>query len=642
MIAGLKHCLWIALGLVALASDVYAPATAQDPRPAPAVTIVKDGKARLPIFVGSETEPAHELRKYLGQISGADFTIEKPKEKAAGIYVGMAADFPALAIGLPADLGDEGFILKTDGTSVFLLANNGPGVQHAVTAFLHRLGCRWFFPGKTWEVVPRLPGNVVVRLDERQSPSFPVARRFSYGFGAFPPCAHDFKEWCRHNHMGGASEVHVNHSWFGLDPARQFKDHPEWFALVNGKRTPAKPCYSHPDVIKQGIDHALSKAAAGERMVSLSPPDGLSFCECERCRAAARGGKTFQKHLTTFANRPDGTVVSITSENLFHFVNEVAGAVAAKYPKMRIGCMAYSAYSHPPSFPLHPNVFLQVTTAYRRTDLTLPEQMTAFNKKGCQGGIRDYFSVYQWDWDAAPPADRLSPAKLPETFQAYRKLGVVSLNAEASNNWAPRGLSYYLISQLLWDVNVDTRAVMHDFFDKAFGPAAAPMKRFYTHWHGAAGIGDEAAKDEAADKKAKGLTSEKLTTLFVDLDEAARLAKADAPCLARVDHLRMYLHYLVLRENTQKSLKTKNDKAMLDAVRTETIFGGRLTYTNMIHSRPLLGKAFLRRFKPFEKLLAKVPEASTAGKGWRAIGQPPSHEELERFWAEDRLTLMIK
>ena len=66
-------------------------------------------------------------------------------------------------------------------------------------------------------------------------------------------------------------------------------------------------------------------------MASLSPPDGLGYCECERCRAVAQGGKTFQKHGTTFATRPDGVEVSITSETLFGFVNQVATAVAAKF-----------------------------------------------------------------------------------------------------------------------------------------------------------------------------------------------------------------------------------------------------------------------------------------------------------------------
>jgi hypothetical protein len=55
--------------------------------------------------------------------------------------------------------------------------------------------------------------------------------------------------------------------------------------------------------------------------------------------------------------------------------------------------------------------------------------------------------------------------------------------------------------------------------------------------------------------------------------------------------------------------------------------------------RPLLGKAFDRRFKKFEALLQAVPESQTANKGWRAIGAPPTHAEVEASWEDDRTTL---
>ena len=37
--------------------------------------------------------------------------------------------------------------------------------------------------------------------------------------------------------------------------------------------------------------------------------------------------------------------------------------------------------------------------AFRRTPLSLAEQLDAFHRIGVRSGIRGYFSVYQWDWD---------------------------------------------------------------------------------------------------------------------------------------------------------------------------------------------------------------------------------------------------
>jgi hypothetical protein len=605
------------------------------------VTLVREGKAAMTLFAGSAAGPVEDLRRTLKEISGADLVPTKAEPGAAGLYVGLASDFPGASLEKADELGPEGFVLRTDGKSLFLLGREAAGVHHAVSSFLHRLGCRWFFPGKTWEVIPRL-ATIRGSWNERQVPSFGTERLIWHGFGDYRPCHDDFKEWERHNRMGGALPVSIGHTWHGLNPDKDFKEHPEWFALVAGQRKASKPCYSHPDVLRRAIDHALKEAASGKTMISMSPPDGLGYCECDKCAAVFQGGTPFQTHGTTFAKRPDGVIVNITSETLFRMVSDVAQAVAEKHPKTLVGCYAYSAYSHPPSFKLHPNVFLQTTTAYRRTPLTLEEQLKAFGEKTSQVGIREYFSVYQWDWDGPHPGP-LEPAKLQKSLRLYRENNGTSVNAEASNNWGPRGLGYYVASRLLWDVNADVRAIVRDFYEKAFGPAAAPMERYYARWYGSSVAMQEAAPaQEEGEKKPSSVTAEDLRAAFRDLDEAAALVKDLAGPRERVDHLRMYAHYLHLRRRVEDADKGRDEKAILEAVRAETVFGGRLTRTNMIHSRALLGKAFLRRFKKFEKILSSVPEAQHEGKGWRQVGDPPGREELDRLWAEDKAGMKIQ
>ncbi len=612
---------------------------------APAVVVADAGQPRLTIVARGVKDGVDELQKILRRMSGAEFKIAAEPDKAGSLFVGLAADFPDLKVDKPDELGDEGFLLKTDGTHLRLVGNKPLGVQHAIATFLLKLGCRWFFPGAVWEVIPQRK-TIEVRFNERQVPSFSLGRHIHYGFGAFGPCARDLEEWNRHNRMGGPIPVGMGHTWFGLDHVKDFAAHPEWFALVDGKRKASKPCYSHPDVIKQGIRHALDKAAGGAKLVSLSPPDGLGYCECERCRAVCRGGKTYEKHLSTFARRPDGVEVSVASETVFGFVNAVAEAVAAKYADTYVGCMAYSAYAHPPSFKLNPRVLVQVTTAYRRTDLTLEQHLSTLRERGCQADLREYFSVYQWDWDAKPPEGRLAPAKMLPAFRSYHENGVRCINAESSNNWAPRGLSYYLASCVMWDTKCDVESLLRDFYTAAFGPAADALKSFYRHWYGAALDSAQAPDSETGERAEALVPRDKLRELFKDLDTAARLTKDHRDYQARVDHLRMYVHYLVLRQQTTDAGAGKNldanKEAILRAIRAETEFAGRLTFTNMIHSRPVLGKAFLRRFKKFEALLKDVPEARKENAGWRALGKPPTHAELEDLWAADRALLGIK
>ena len=676
---------WAALASV-LISMIGALAMGQSATPSgTSVSLAKGGKALLPIFSAAQ-EPATELQSYLKRITGADFEIRGLEGAAknpgsAGIYVGLASEFPGLKLDKVGSLGDEGFILRSDGKSVYLIADKPLGVQRAVTTALQKMGCRWFFPGQTWEVIPSTP-ELSVAFDEVQKPSFTTQRTVFIGFGTYPRQGKEMDEWNRHNRMGGPIKVNIGHTWYGLDPDADIKTHPEWFALVHpkpttqgnvtgpaqdaaemamagqsaGQRKNSKPCYSNPEVLKKATEYALAAAKrdGGHGMVSFSPPDGLGFCECNLCMSVLQGGVVdlalTKEYSTMFGTRPDGILVNVVSETLFAFINKVAEAVSKEYPDYIIGSYAYSGYSHPASFKLHPNVYVQTTTRFRRTPLTLEDQLSQWGSKAKKVDIRGYWSVYQWDWDGPDVGldkrnDPMVPDQMQKELQNYLKWNVTGLNSEACYAWGPRGLAFYMGSQLLWDVNTDVKAAVKDFYDQAFGPAAGAMERYYVRWYGPGaaitGPGSEPQK----------LDPNTLKAAFKDLDEAAALVKDKPAYLARVNDLRMYAHYLLLRQHVRALAGTKDQDKAIAAIKAETVFGARLTDTGMIHSRPLLGKAFLRRFnedglkdyiadkKQEGGKLVDEPKAFTAD--WLKVGTPPARDELEKLWAQDKAELQL-
>ena len=604
-----------------------------------AVVIAQDGVPRLPIVRGSVEAPVAELRTYLARIVGAEFSVVDATPSTVGLYVGINSDFPWLALADTVTLGTEGVLLQTRSGSVYLIGHRPLGVQHAVTTFLQRLGCRWFFPGDVWECIPQRT-TIAGSWNERRQPSFVTQRRIWYGYGAYDPCRQDLERWQRRNRMGGPFPIQIGHTWHGLKPETDFKEHPEWFALVKGQRQSTKPCYSHPKVIEQAIESALAAAERGDKVITMTPPDGLGYCECQRCRSVAGVKDVFEDYGSMFGRRSDGTLVNVTSETVFRMVDQVAASVAERHPDTLVGCYAYSAYSHPPSFELHPNAYLQTTTAFRRTPLSLDEQLSAFGKRTSQLGVREYYSVYQWDWDY-PHVGTLTPAQLRSDLRFFRSRGVTAVNAEASNNWAARGLGYYLASQLMWNVDADLKSLLRDFYVRAFGPGAYAMERYYVRWFGPDAGVLNSTDELPARQKFFDEGRHKLDTLrcaFADVDEAMRLVHDQPQYRDRVDQLRMYLHYLLLRTGVESAAADEDSAGILQAIRQETVFGGRLTYTNMIHARPLLGKAFLRRFQDFEDLLADRPETNA----WRRIGSPPAHEEMDQLWSQDRATLAVQ
>ncbi len=299
--------------------------------------------------------------------------------------------------------------------------------------------------------------DLSVSFDTREQPDFPIQRRIWIGHGLYGKARPPMNDWQRRNFVAQPFDVRTSHSWIGLDPKEDFKTHPEWFAEVDGKRKASKPAYANPEVIQIAIDHALKffKEHPEAQMISLSPPDGLGFDTSELAKKQAKVVETFPAHGTIFGRQKDGTLVSLASENVFHFVNEVAKAVQREYPGKMVGILAYSAYAHPPSFDIEPNVYVELTRGYRRTPLSSVEQIVAFSKKAKNLGIYEYYDVEQWAWERPGRAQRLRP-QLPA-----RQLQVLSPIQHARPQWRdvqqlrPYGVGYHVLASLLWDATQD-------------------------------------------------------------------------------------------------------------------------------------------------------------------------------------------
>jgi len=487
--------------------------------------LAQGGRARAQIQIAPDASvplksTAVELADYLERITGATFEVTSARPAGARIVLGRLDQFPDLKLtGELKDMNDEAFLIRTDGNALLLLGKSDVAASHAAFAFLEDLGCRWFFPTPEWEIVPRV-AELTVQADRRDAPQM-IVRGMWYGtMNGYMVENHLLRDWNRRNRVP-RSQVVTSHSWIGLDPKKDFEEHPEYFALVKGKRKASKPCYSHPDVVRRAIDYALKRAEEGAKSVTVSAPDGLDFCECERCYAVYQGGLPFVDKLALFARRPDGTLVCATSETIFRMTNEVARAVRARYPDVLIGVMAYSGYSHPPSFDFEPNVYVQITTSYRRTPMTLEEQIEAFGRKARQIGLYDYYHIAVWY--GFRPDKGIKIARLKERMPYYIRNNVRGIWAESTNNWAAAGPDFYVAHKLMWNPDADADALYRDFLVKCFGRAFEPMKRYYDRW--------EAATE---------MNEASLGAALADLAEAWRLD--DSPAVrARVGMLYLYM-----------------------------------------------------------------------------------------------------
>src|SRR5262245_10317752 len=110
----LVFCVTACFGLF----HVVAPATAQGPTD---VIVAKDGNAHCASLAGTHAVPASALRQRLEEMTGAKFATEPARAGKIGIYVGLLADFPWLRNESLKSLGKEGFAIKSDGESLYLI-----------------------------------------------------------------------------------------------------------------------------------------------------------------------------------------------------------------------------------------------------------------------------------------------------------------------------------------------------------------------------------------------------------------------------------------------------------------------------------------------------------------------------------------
>ena len=130
----------------------------------------------------SEQHGAEELQKFLEEMSGARLPIVTDARRPDGdlVLVGDSKQLQKLGLQIPfANLGTEGFVLRTEGKHLVIAGGKQRGTLYGVYAFLEKLGCRWFttevsvIPKKSTLVVEALAMNRSSRPSNIGSPKSP-------------------------------------------------------------------------------------------------------------------------------------------------------------------------------------------------------------------------------------------------------------------------------------------------------------------------------------------------------------------------------------------------------------------------------------------------------------------------------------
>ncbi|MBQ6067077.1 MAG: DUF4838 domain-containing protein [Clostridia bacterium] len=443
------------------------------------LTLAQEGSSGYVIVCGKrsgdpEYTAAEKLQTYLERISGVKLPVVSddtpPAEKE--IVVGRTNREDGVISLDRGGFTEETACYFTEGDRLVIAGGEPRGTLYAAYEFLKReLGCRWYTD--TLTVIP--PADAV-----RISPAarFLYTSRLEYRMTDW--ISTKDAEFCLANHintqsctadgaLGGAVRYtggfgHTLTSAFCC-AKKYFADHPEYFALYHGRRTPKQLCLTNPDVLSLVIDEVrgLLEAHPDAQIVSLTQGDTLrSFCQCKNCRAVDRANGSHA-----------GTMIS--------FVNAVAAAFAQDFPNLKFDTFAYR-YTRTPPKKVRPrdNVIVRLCSIECCFAHPLDTPRDPLNMRFCRD-IRRWSEIcknlYIWDyttnyWQYLGPFPNFGVMQ-PNMrfFVSHNARGVYEEGnyqaAECDAEFA--GLRCYLLSRLLYDPDCDLDAETDGFLRAYYG-----------------------------------------------------------------------------------------------------------------------------------------------------------------------------
>ncbi|MBE6598838.1 MAG: DUF4838 domain-containing protein [Ruminococcaceae bacterium] len=387
----------------------------------------------------------------------------------------------------------DGFRMTTDDKNLYLDGNIPRGTLYAAYDFAEKyLGWRLFAPD--CEVVStEETAEVPVNLNIIDNPTFEErrcdCRVFEHNMDYYNKSRLNTQPIATPNRLGEEVGGAVDSPWdchsFGrlLPGGEYFKEHPEYYALVNGERIPCndgggpgQPCLTNSDVLRIVTENVLNQLRENPALpfVEVSHCDNHNYCRCEKCAAV---------------DEEEGS----HSGTMIRFVNAVAEAVEKEFPNVLVRTFAYEYTREPPKVTkARHNVLIRYCTydACFRHGLDDPHcevnstttwrEMAGWQKMCSQMSIWDYIS--NWDCFIAPFPNLVSIRENARCFAECHAIHVFGEGA-ASNNASGvyPDLRAYLYAKVMWNAYMseeEYRRHINEFLAAYYGKGWEHIRRY--------------------------------------------------------------------------------------------------------------------------------------------------------------------
>lgn len=441
---------------------------------------------------------AQLLAEYLGRLYRTKISVQTEKDGLSG---------PMISIGETRLAKKNGFIDKSPPQSYrfdvkednLFIRGGDPGPLNGVISFLEEdLGCRWYGepydnipghkePGLT--VIPDLSGKKLTVTPRSYTPPFTIREAtFMYGVRANPESVLFFRQApiSYHSYLPADSGGVLNSSLFIhtytrlVPPSKYFSEHPEYFALQNGKRIPqtvtsGSVCYTNLSVPKIMSEKILEehRKFPDAKYFSISMNDSATpMCECGNCAPLIRK-------------------VGLQGIQLL-LANHVAEILMKEIPDLKITTLIYGSGELKSSgVKAHPNVYLflaPIGARYNVVKMLIPLQENENVVRGLENCKESSEKIIFWDYIDFSGRPYPTFDQIRDSLRYLASQKVAGYFADCTNGGVSlTPLKKWVYSHLLWDPRLDMEPLITEFINAYYGEAAPELAEYVsvirTAWH---------------------------------------------------------------------------------------------------------------------------------------------------------------
>ncbi len=465
----------------------------------------------------TEKFAAEELCRYILRITGEKAPVlSKPTRNCFRFVVGNSGEPERRMM----NLGEDDYFIRCDERKLIISGGGNRGTIYAIYDFLERLGCRWYYPDDSEEVIPLLSRDEVIKIAEsldvveKADFSYRIYQYQTHDVGA--PCSAEAREafdtladridWLCKNRFnifqfgldGKNSYEHWNayrknlgelnkrgmipgisgHSYFLFLPDSVFLKHEDWWPERDGKRQKAGQfCTRNNEVVSYYLNNIKQFLRENSQIkyFTVWPADTYGWCNCNLCGN-------------------DSTV----ADRYLELSNKLSEQVRKEFPDILFNHFAYGSHLEAPEYEVPPeDMFVTVCTWGR----DFSEPFTGMSaKNGWEGNY--YKDDFRNEFDSWRRITEKTgspmlfhekylrhlgfgflplPFKiLEEDFRYFKECGIDGFELPMGfMGVRTKAFNLYCVARLMWDSDTHVTDLESDYFNHFYGRCGMLMKAAY-------------------------------------------------------------------------------------------------------------------------------------------------------------------